>query len=266
MKLMSLCMFMVKRDLKSEKFSTCQSNDNTGSIRTSSEHSVDLESEISRVPQEVPNVNFVRPNVNTVRTNINSPVPTSNSPNFSSGRPQVNKFNQRSNFSKSHSSVRRPFAKQNTAQMYHSHAVKGNWGFDVKTSACYNWRNSRPNSNCDSGPTFRTMIIKDHPLKNMVDRGIFDSGCSGHMTDNKDQLEDFEEFNGGSVTFGGSKGYITKNLQQVVVNFLDKDLSHGNARNRPYWLLLQLKLNMLLQIAVDKYCGFKINCWTMVLI
>ncbi|GJZ90976.1 putative ribonuclease H-like domain-containing protein [Tanacetum coccineum] len=24
---------------------------------------------------------------------------------------------------------------------------------------------------------------RDHPLKNMVDRGIFDSGCSGHMTD-----------------------------------------------------------------------------------
>ncbi|GJZ75224.1 reverse transcriptase domain-containing protein [Tanacetum coccineum] len=35
------------------------------------------------------------------------------------------------------------------------------------------------------------------PLKNMVDRGIFDSGCSGHMTGNKDQLEDFEEFNRG---------------------------------------------------------------------
>ncbi|GJV73306.1 hypothetical protein Tco_1493301 [Tanacetum coccineum] len=43
---------------------------------------------------------------------------------------------------------------------------------------------------------------RDHPLKNMVDKGIFDSGCSGHMTGNKDQLEDFEEFNGGSVTFG----------------------------------------------------------------
>ncbi|GJY25572.1 hypothetical protein Tco_0400298 [Tanacetum coccineum] len=50
---------------------------------------------------------------------------------------------------------------------------------------------------------------QDHPLKNMVDRGIFDSGCSGHMTGNNDQLEDFEEFNRGYVTFGGSKGYIT---------------------------------------------------------
>ncbi|GKE12192.1 putative ribonuclease H-like domain-containing protein [Tanacetum coccineum] len=202
------------------------------------------------------NVNSVRPNVNTVRTNINSvrqnvnsvwsnvntgsfnvnsvrpkqPVPTRTSPNFSFQRPQVNKFNQRSNFSKSHSPVRRPFAR-NTAQMSHSHAVKGNWGSAVKTSAGYNWRPTRPNSNCNSGPTF---IRTDHPLKNMVDRGIFDSGCSGHMTGNKDQLEDFEEFNGGSVTFGGSKGYITGkgrirvgNLDFDSVSFV-KELGHFN--------------------------------------
>ncbi|GKD85516.1 hypothetical protein Tco_1356670, partial [Tanacetum coccineum] len=49
----------------------------------------------------------------------------------------------------------------------------------------------------------------DHPLKNMEDRGIFDSGCSGHMTGNKDHLDDFEECKGGCVTFRGSKGYIT---------------------------------------------------------
>ncbi|GKF05316.1 hypothetical protein Tco_0035984, partial [Tanacetum coccineum] len=49
----------------------------------------------------------------------------------------------------------------------------------------------------------------DHLLKNMEDRGIFNSGCSGHMTGNKDHLDDFEECKGGSVTFGGSKGYIT---------------------------------------------------------
>ncbi|GJR68755.1 ribonuclease H-like domain-containing protein [Tanacetum coccineum] len=68
----------------------------------------------------------------------------------------------------------------------------------------------------------------------MVDRGIFDSGCSGHMTGNKDQLEDFEEFNGGSVTFGGSKGYITGkgrirvgNLDFDSVSFI-KELGHFN--------------------------------------
>ncbi|GJY55538.1 putative ribonuclease H-like domain-containing protein [Tanacetum coccineum] len=75
---------------------------------------------------------------------------------------------------------------------------------------------------------------QDHPLKNMVDRGIFDSGCSGHMTGNKDQLEDFEEFNGGSITFGGSKGYISGkgkirvgNLDFDSVSFV-KELGHFN--------------------------------------
>ncbi|GJT55107.1 ribonuclease H-like domain-containing protein [Tanacetum coccineum] len=128
------------------------------------------------------NVNSVRHNVNSVRTNVNTgrskqPVPTSNSNSFSPVRPQVNKFNQRSHFSKLHSPVRRPIVR-NTARMTYSYAVKGNWG------------------------------TADHPLKNMEDRGIFDSGCSGHMARNKDHLDDFEECKGGSVTFGDSKGYI----------------------------------------------------------
>ncbi|GJT64089.1 ribonuclease H-like domain-containing protein [Tanacetum coccineum] len=73
------------------------------------------------------NVNSVRHNVNSVRTNVNTgrskqPVPTSNSNSFSPVRPQ---------------------------------------GTAIKTSAGYNWRNSRPNSNCDSGPTFiRTVNAK----------------------------------------------------------------------------------------------------------
>ncbi|GJS57675.1 hypothetical protein Tco_0652459 [Tanacetum coccineum] len=40
-------------DDRSNEYSTCQSNDSAGSIGTSTEHSVDPESEISRVPQEV---------------------------------------------------------------------------------------------------------------------------------------------------------------------------------------------------------------------
>ncbi|GKF88491.1 hypothetical protein Tco_0259368, partial [Tanacetum coccineum] len=90
------------------------------------------------------NINSVRPNINTGRTNVNHV------------RPRVNT----GHFSKSYSSVRRPFAKT-TSQMSHSHAVMGNWGSDVKTSAGYNWRNSNPNSNCDNGPTFiRTVNAK----------------------------------------------------------------------------------------------------------
>ncbi|GJX59336.1 ribonuclease H-like domain-containing protein [Tanacetum coccineum] len=112
------------------------------------------------------NVNSVRQNVNSVRTNINTvrskqPVPTNNTNSFSPVRPQVNKFNQRSHFSKSHSPVRRPIVR-NTARMTYSHAVKGNWGTAVKTSVGYNWRNTRPNSNCNSGSNFvRTVNAKD---------------------------------------------------------------------------------------------------------
>ncbi|GJY14722.1 hypothetical protein Tco_0385144, partial [Tanacetum coccineum] len=162
---------------RSSKYSTCQSNDSEGSIGTSSEHSVDPESEISSVPPEVKanygngysftnkemflycgslshlikdcdymkrngkrsevkkqrvvkfwtNINTVRPNINTGRTNIN-PV-----------RPRVNTGSSNVNTVRS----RQP-------------------GSAVKTSAGYNWRNTNPNSNCDSGPTFiRTVNAKD---------------------------------------------------------------------------------------------------------
>ncbi|GKB44193.1 ribonuclease H-like domain-containing protein [Tanacetum coccineum] len=99
------------------------------------------------------NINSVRPNINTGRTNVNpvrprvntgssnvntvrsrQPVPVKTSNSFSPKRPQVNQFNQRRHFSKSYSSVRRPFAKT-TAQMSHFHAVKGNWGSAIKNSA-----------------------------------------------------------------------------------------------------------------------------------
>ncbi|GKF26095.1 hypothetical protein Tco_0081989 [Tanacetum coccineum] len=115
--------------------------------------------------------------------------------------------------------------------MTYSHAVKGNWSTAVKTSAGYNWRGTRPNSNYNSGSNF---VRTDHPLKNMEDRGIFDSGCSGYMTGNKDHLDDFEECKGGYVTFGGSKGYITGkgrirvgNLDFDSVSFV-KELGHFN--------------------------------------
>ncbi|GKG05768.1 hypothetical protein Tco_0325854 [Tanacetum coccineum] len=68
----------------------------------------------------------------------------------------------------------------------------------------------------------------------MEDRGIFDSGCSRHMTGNKDHLDDFEECKGRSVTFGGSKGYITGkgririgNLDFDSVSFV-KELGYFN--------------------------------------
>ncbi|GKC34000.1 putative ribonuclease H-like domain-containing protein, partial [Tanacetum coccineum] len=75
----------------------------------------------------------------------------------------------------------------------------------------------------------------DHALKHMENRGIFDSGCSGHMTGNRAHLEDYQELSKvGSVTFGGSKGSIsgkgTIRLGNLVfddVAFV-KELGHFN--------------------------------------
>ncbi|GJZ75968.1 putative ribonuclease H-like domain-containing protein [Tanacetum coccineum] len=58
-----------------------------------------------------------------------------------------------------------------------------------------------------SRPFKRTTDNPQRTLKNI--RGIIDSGCSRHMTGNKAYLADFQDFNGGPVAFGGSKGYIT---------------------------------------------------------
>ncbi|GKG00335.1 hypothetical protein Tco_0302025, partial [Tanacetum coccineum] len=102
-----------------------------------------------------PKVNAVSPKVNTVRPRQLAPHKTSNS--LSPKRPQMNQINQRRDFSKSYSSIRRPFAKS-TTQMAHSNTIMGSWGSAIKTSASYNWRNSRPNFNYNNGPTFiRTM-------------------------------------------------------------------------------------------------------------
>nr|GFB16570.1 hypothetical protein [Tanacetum cinerariifolium] len=38
----------------------------------------------------------------------------------------------------------------------------------------------------------------------LKDKGVIDSGCSRHMTGNMSYLSDFQELNGGYVTFGGN--------------------------------------------------------------
>ncbi|GJR60747.1 hypothetical protein Tco_1502909 [Tanacetum coccineum] len=71
--------------------------------------------------------------------------------------------------------------------------------------------------------------------RHMEHRGIFDSGCSRHMTGNRAHLEDYKELSKvGSVTFGGSKGSIsgkgTIRLGNLVfddVAFV-KELGHFN--------------------------------------
>nr|GEX04297.1 F-box domain, leucine-rich repeat domain, L domain-like protein [Tanacetum cinerariifolium] len=46
--------------------------------------------------------------------------------------------------------------------------------------------------------------IKGNPKHDLKDKEVIDSGCSRHMTGNISYLSDFEELNGGYVTFGGN--------------------------------------------------------------
>ncbi|GJZ55905.1 putative ribonuclease H-like domain-containing protein [Tanacetum coccineum] len=49
----------------------------------------------------------------------------------------------------------------------------------------------------------------DDPQKALKNKGIVDSGCFRHMTGNKAYHVEYQDYNGGPVAFGGSKGQIT---------------------------------------------------------
>ncbi|GKA67677.1 putative ribonuclease H-like domain-containing protein [Tanacetum coccineum] len=74
----------------------------------------------------------------------------------------------------------------------------------------------------------------DCPHRSLKNKGIVDSGCSRHMTGNKAYLAEFQDFNGGPVAFGGSKGYITGKgkIKTGKLDFEDvcfvKELQHFN--------------------------------------
>ncbi|GJX40672.1 hypothetical protein Tco_0255662 [Tanacetum coccineum] len=107
-----------------------------------------------------PKVNAVSPKVNTVRPR--QPVPHKTSNSLSPKRPQMNQINQRRDFSKSYSSVRRPFAKS-TAQMAHSNAVIGKLGNLLLKPHKLKWRNSRPNFKYNSRPIFIKTVNANGP-------------------------------------------------------------------------------------------------------
>ncbi|GJW79569.1 putative reverse transcriptase domain-containing protein, partial [Tanacetum coccineum] len=51
--------------------------------------------------------------------------------------------------------------------------------------------------------------LKDNPQRALKNKGIVDSRCSRYMTRNKAYLAEYQDYNGGPVGFGGSKGYIS---------------------------------------------------------
>ncbi|GKE64972.1 hypothetical protein Tco_1519133, partial [Tanacetum coccineum] len=85
--------------------------------------------------------------------------------------------------------------------------AKGNRENAVKSLACWIWRptgNVIDHISKDSGSYMVKRFDYDNPQYTLQDQGIFDSGCSRHMTGNKSFLTDYQEIDGRFVAFGGS--------------------------------------------------------------
>ncbi|GJR78831.1 putative ribonuclease H-like domain-containing protein [Tanacetum coccineum] len=128
-------------------------------------------------------------------------------------------------FPKSHSPIRRPFYKStifntrvskekvntvrvndvNTAGQTTVSTIKGNGVTAVKASAGCVWRPRKTDLNNGSKDNSGSWISKrGNPQQALKYKGMFDSGCSRHMTGNKALLTDYQDIDGGFVAFGRS--------------------------------------------------------------
>ncbi|GJS31538.1 putative ribonuclease H-like domain-containing protein [Tanacetum coccineum] len=142
-------------------------------------------------------------NFSTARQSVNrQTVLTSTAMKVNTVKPIVNRVRPANVFYKTHSSSSRPFKKTTVLRT--------------------DFSNQKLNT------------AKDYPHRALKNKGIVDSGCSRHMTGNKAYLAEFQDFNGGPVAFGGSKGYITGKgkIKTGKLDFEDvcfvKELQHFN--------------------------------------
>nr|GEV61437.1 retrovirus-related Pol polyprotein from transposon TNT 1-94 [Tanacetum cinerariifolium] len=118
--------------------------------------------------------------VNAARQNFTSQAAsTSTARKVNTARHKVNETRPRHNVYKYHSLIRRPFNRT--------------------TAPKANFTNNKINTAGENS---------DNPHQNLKRKGIVDSGCSRHVIGNKSYLVDYQDFNGGLVAFGGSKGQI----------------------------------------------------------
>ncbi|GJZ15262.1 putative ribonuclease H-like domain-containing protein, partial [Tanacetum coccineum] len=195
-------------------------------------------------------------NVSTARHNFNrQAVPPNAAMKVNTVKPIVNNARPKGDFHKSVSPFRRPFNKTttlrtkfskqkvNTAEVNAVSAVGGKRETAVKPSAGKLLLSPQqvvigdpkditgtksPNTMVDQ------ILENDNPQRALKNKGIVDSGCSRHMTGNKAYLAEYQDYNGGPVAFGGSKGYIT-GKGKIKIGKLDfedvcfvKELQHFN--------------------------------------
>ncbi|GJV36068.1 hypothetical protein Tco_1408545 [Tanacetum coccineum] len=126
-------------------------------------------------------VNIVVRPVNTAgsKPTVNHPRPTSNA------------------YKKGYSQVTRPFIKYSEYKNSIFHKKKVNI-VKVKDT------------------TARDRAVGNPQQKEYKERGVIDSGCSRHMTRNKYYLTEYEDYDGGFVSFGDGKGRISGKVSKAM--------------------------------------------------
>nr|GEX44947.1 hypothetical protein [Tanacetum cinerariifolium] len=90
-----------------------------------------------------------------------------------------------------------------------------------------------------------THTKKGNPQQALKDKGVIDSGCSRHMTENISYLSDFKELNGGYVAFGGNpKGGKITGKGKIKTGKLDFD---------DVYYVKELKFNLFSMALPDKH-------------
>nr|GEW27825.1 retrovirus-related Pol polyprotein from transposon TNT 1-94 [Tanacetum cinerariifolium] len=111
----------------------------------------------------------------------------------------------------------------NTAGQTSVSTVEGNEVIAVKNLAGCVWRPKITDLNNVSKDSSGSWISKrGNPQQALNYKGMFDSGCSRHMTGNKALLTDYQDIDGGFVAFGGStKGGKIIGIGHIRTNKID---------------------------------------------
>ncbi|GJT94901.1 putative ribonuclease H-like domain-containing protein [Tanacetum coccineum] len=120
-----------------------------------------------------------------------------------SARPMTNVFN------KAHSTVKSPINNKTTTKNSNFdqrvNTVKDINVNAARPKAVVNTANPKEVLNAVKGNQVNAVKASaGNPQKDLQDQGVIDSGCSRHMIGNMSYLTDFEEIDGGYVSFGGN--------------------------------------------------------------
>ncbi|GJU42777.1 ribonuclease H-like domain-containing protein [Tanacetum coccineum] len=151
------------------------------------ESEVEIIPKVKTVSPSTEKIKFVKSGkINTAGANVNTAVRPVNT---AGSKPTVNHPRPISNaYKKGYSQVTRPFNKYS----------------EYKNSIF----NKKVNTVRVKDTTARDRAVGNPQQKEYKEKGVIDSGCSRHMTGNKCYLTEYEDYDGGFVSFGDGKGRI----------------------------------------------------------